>query len=98
MFVAVGAQLSCVTAPPVTHRVVIEALIFRPDALTLKSGDSIEWTNKDPFPHTATSQPGGFDSKTIGVEQSWKTVLTKKGEFTYICTLHPTMKGTLQVR
>ena len=98
ILVAASAHLSCVTAPPVTHRVAVEALKFTPEVLTMKLGDSVEWVNKDPFPHTATSQAGGFDSRTIGADQSWKYVLTRRGEFPYVCSLHPTMKGTLQVK
>jgi plastocyanin len=98
ILVAASAHLSCVTAPPVTHTVVIEALTFTPAVLTVKPGDSVEWVNKDPFPHTATSQPGAFASKVIAAGQSWKHTMTAKGEFSYVCTLHPTMKGTLLVR
>jgi plastocyanin len=63
----------------------------------MKLGDSVEWINRDPFPHTATSARGGFDSRTIAPGQSWKYVATKRGDFAYICTFHPTMKGTLKV-
>ena len=55
------------------------------------------WVNKDPFPHTATSKAGGFDSGEIAAAKSWKFVAAKTGEFEYICTLHPTMKGKLRV-
>ena len=48
-------------APPTTHTVPIDGLAFQPTALTVKAGDSIVWINKDPFPHTVTSQAGGFE-------------------------------------
>ena len=83
--------------PPVTHSVTIEAVQFVPPALTVKVGDTIVWVNKDPFPHTAVSKEAGLDSKDIAAGASWKFVATTKGEFPYICTLHPTMKGTLRV-
>ena len=84
-------------APPATHTVPIDGLAFQPPALTVKVGDSIVWINKDPFPHTVTSQAGGFDSHALQPAQSWTYVASQKGEFSYICTLHPTMKGTLRV-
>lgn len=56
------------------------------------------WVNNDSFPHTATSQAGGFDSKTISTGGSWKFRIAKKGEFAYTCTFHPSMKATLRVR
>jgi plastocyanin len=83
--------------PPVTHTVAIETVQFVPPALTVKNGDTIVWVNKDPFPHTAVSKEGGFDSKEIAAGTSWKFTATTKGEFPYVCTLHPTMKGTLRV-
>jgi plastocyanin len=85
-------------AKPATHTVVMQAVGFQPVALTVAAGDAIVWVNKDPFPHTATSKAGGFDSGTIDAGKSWKVTVRKKGEFGYVCTLHPTMKGTLRVK
>jgi plastocyanin len=82
---------------PVTHTVTMEATAFQPAILTVKAGDSVVWVNKDPFPHTATSGTGGFDSDVILPEKSWTYTPTTKGEFAYICTLHLTMKGVLRV-
>ena len=83
---------------PRTHTVTIEATRFQPDILTVNAGDTIVWANKDFFPHTATSEAAGFDSGAILTAKSWKYRVTQKGEFPYICTFHPTMKGTLRVR
>ena len=83
---------------PKTHTVVIEGTTFAPASLTVASGDSVVWLNKDPFPHTATSKAGGFDSQVIAAGESWKYVARKKGDFAYLCTLHTTMKGVLRVK
>jgi len=83
---------------PVTHTVVIEGTSFTPQILTVKIGDSVVWTNKDPFSHTATSTAGGFDSRGIAAGKTWKFKAAKKGDFSYICTYHTTMKGRLVVR
>jgi plastocyanin len=80
-----------------THTVVIDGVRFEPDALTVKAGDTIVWVNKDPFPHTVTSQAGGFDSREIPAGKSWRYTPTKAGMFAYVCTLHTTMKATLKV-
>ncbi len=92
-----SAGVATCKAPSTTHTVPIDGLAFQPPALTVRAGDSIVWINKDPFPHTVTSQAGGFDSHPLQQAQSWTYVASKKGEFSYICTLHPTMKGTLRV-
>jgi plastocyanin len=77
--------------------VTIEAMSFQPAMLTVKAGDSVVWVNKDWFPHTATSDTGGFDSLEISPDESWTYMPKTKGEFPYICTLHRTMKATLRV-
>jgi plastocyanin len=81
---------------PVTHTIVIEAMRFQPDALTVQAGDSLVWLNKDPFPHTATA--GAFDSKNIAAGASWTYRPRARGEFPYVCSLHPTMKAILRVQ
>ena len=83
---------------PVTHTVTIEGTGFQPAMLTVKAGDSVVWVNKDPFPHTATSGTGGFDSDAILPDKSWTYIPMTKGEFAYICAFHPTMTATLQVK
>ena len=89
--------LSCVVSPPVTHTVTIDGSQFVPSSLTVHPGDVVVWVNKDPFPHTATSDAGRFDSHEIAPNQSWTFKPSAKGTFAYICTLHVTMKGTLRV-
>ena len=80
-----------------THTITIEGMRFQPEVLTVSPGDTIVWVNKDIVPHTATSKTGGFDSKDIQVDKSWKYTVRNKGDFAYICTFHPTMKAMLRV-
>ena len=79
-----------------THQVVIDGLKYEPETLTVKRGDTVIWTNKDPFPHTVTA-PGKFDSHDIPAGGSWKYVARVAGDYPYICTLHSNMKGMLRV-
>lgn len=90
-----GAAIAA--SQPKTHTVTIEATSFKPEGLTVAAGDKVVWVNKDPFPHTATSTSGGFDSGNIEADKSWTFTAVKKGEFDYICSLHPTMKAVLKV-
>ena len=80
------------------HTVTIEAMSFKPQVLVVHRGDRITWTNKDPFPHTVTSTSGKFDSHEIAPDASWTYVARKAGEYDYVCTLHVTMKGKIEVR
>lgn len=83
---------------PVTHTVTIEGMQFRPQALSVALGGTVVWVNEDLVAHTATSATAGvFDSKLIAPDKSWKLTIRTKGDLSYICTYHPTMKGTLRV-
>jgi hypothetical protein len=77
---------------------LIDGTAFAPATVTVQQGDRVVWQNKDPFPHTATSPAGGFDSKSIAPGKSWTFVAARKGTFEYVCSFHPTMKGTLVVQ
>ena len=92
----VGLAAAAATKPA-SHTVVIEGTRFDPATLDIRAGDTIVWVNKDPFPHTATSKMGGFDSHEIAAGASWKYTAKRKGVFPYVCTFHPTMKATLKV-
>ena len=83
---------------PRTHTITIEDMRFQPEVLELAPRDTIVWLNKDVVPHTATSEVGDFDSNTILTSESWRYTARKKGDFAYVCTFHPTMKGSLRVR
>ena len=84
--------------PPVVHTVLIEGTSFTPQTLVVRRGDTIVWTNKDPFPHTVTARNRQFDSHLLAADHSWKHTARKRGEFPYFCTLHQTMTGILIVK
>jgi plastocyanin len=90
--VSLGSQTK-----PQIHTVTIEAMRFQPEVLSVASGDTIVWVNKDLVSHTATSVAGSFDSKDIQADKSWSYTTRTKGDFAYTCTFHPTMKATLRV-
>jgi plastocyanin len=88
-------------AAPSTHEVAIEGMRFNPESLTVHRGDRIVWRKKDIVPHTATGTGTGgkvFDSHTIPAGGSWTFVAGRRGTLPYVCSMHPTMKGTLTVQ
>ncbi|HEX7088060.1 MAG TPA: plastocyanin/azurin family copper-binding protein [Vicinamibacterales bacterium] len=93
-----AAGRDAVSTKPAGHTVTMEATSFAPVVLTIRQGDSVTWVNKDPFPHTAASGAAGFGSPIILAGKSWTHTFEKKGEFDYVCTLHPTMKAKLRVK
>ena len=93
-----AAVASAAAAKGTTHTVVMEGSRFVPSTLVVKPGDSVVWINKDLFPHTATARAGTFDSQAIAVGKSWTYTAVAKGDFSYTCTFHPTMRGKLRVQ
>ena len=95
----IGGSVSAVSAAPASklYVITIENMQFTPQKLTVHVGDRVEWTNKDLVPHTATADTKTFDSLSIAPNASWKFVAHHAGEYSYGCTFHPTMKGTLTV-
>jgi plastocyanin len=81
-----------------THTISMDGTTFKPASLTIVLGDSVMWKNEDPFPHTATATAGAFDSKALTPGQSFTFKPTAKGDYTYKCSLHPTMRGMLHVQ
>ncbi|TFW07154.1 copper-binding protein [Oxalobacteraceae bacterium OM1] len=80
------------------HVVNIEAMQFQPSTLDVQAGDTVVWKNKDPFPHTATAVDRSFDSGSLAPGAQWKMVVKKPGSVAYFCTLHETMRATLDVK
>jgi plastocyanin len=93
VMVAEGAASSAAT-----HTVTLENVGFNPGELTVKRGDRVVWVNKDLFPHTVTADGKAFDSGDIPVEKSWTYRAAAPGRYTYTCSYHPGMKGTLIVQ
>ncbi|MBS3909604.1 MAG: cupredoxin family copper-binding protein [Actinobacteria bacterium] len=77
--------------------VTIENFAFAPPTITIKKGGTVTWTNKDSVVHTATADGGDFDTGDIAQDQSATLTFDKTGIFSYICTYHPNMKGTVIV-
>jgi plastocyanin len=59
-------------------------------------GGKVVWTNDDSQPHTATSA-GAFDAGTIEPGGTARVVFRTAGTFTYMCSFHPFMTGTIAV-
>jgi plastocyanin len=94
----IGHAQDAAAVKPTVHTVVIEGMKFAPEVTEVRAGDSVLWINKDVFPHTVVADAGAFHSREIPTGGSWKMKAGKKGTFAYVCSLHPTMKGTLIVK
>lgn len=73
---------------------------FRPNVITVVVGanSTVVWTNNDNSPHTVTSNGGIFDSGNLAPGQIYSYTFTTPGTYTYHCTYHPWMTGTVVVK
>src|SRR5437763_11334958 len=70
---------------------------FCPGTVRIAAGTVVRWTNRDSAPHTVTSRAGGqFDSGSFARGRSWSHRFEQAGMFSYYCTLHPWMEGTVE--
>jgi plastocyanin len=69
---------------------------FDPASINVPVGGSVVWTNNDTQQHTATSA-GNFDAGAIQPGTTATVEFKTAGTFTYICSFHPFMMGTVVV-
>lgn len=93
------AQSSSVAGSGGGEAVTIKDFAYaRPD-LTVAEGTHVTFTNQDSTNHTATSaDQGGFDTGTIAKGESKSVTLQTPGTFSYVCSFHPFMHGSITVR
>jgi LPXTG-motif cell wall-anchored protein len=78
--------------------VTISDFQFSPGSVTINVGDTVTWSNNGPTPHSSTSTGGVWDTGIMDAGQSGSHTFTEAGTFSYICTPHPNMKGTIVVQ
>jgi plastocyanin len=89
-------------ADPVRAATVAVSIIdnaFAPPSQTVAIGDTVIWTNNGFSAHTTTSSnPGAtWDSGILARNQPFQFTFTAPGTFSYGCTLHFGMNGSITV-
>lgn len=83
-----------------TVAIAYRNIAIEPDAVRVKVGSTIKWTNYDSVPHDVTSEGGPmhFASGSFGEGGSYELKVSKTGVIHYECTQQPTtMNGTIEV-
>ena len=80
---------------PAGTTVAISGFAFKPATLKTTVGKTVTWRNADAAPHTATASQ--FSSPQLAKGGSYKRRFTRAGTYTYLCALHPGMKGKIVV-
>ena len=80
------------------NRIEIKDFAFNPQTITVKSGEKITWINRDEEPHTVVSVGKQFKkSSALDTDQSYTIVAGAPGTYSYFCSVHPKMTGTILV-
>jgi len=66
---------------------------------TVKAGSEVYFQNKGPSDHTMTADDGSFDTKPVAAGKTAEVdAPTAPGTYTFHCSIHPSMTGTLTVQ
>jgi plastocyanin len=96
-----GAQASAAPDnPALTGKgVKIVSFAFQPSTVTIQHGQAVGWINKANIQHTTTSDTAGlWNSGPLNPGQHFIVIFPNPGTFTYHCSIHPFMKGTVVVQ
>jgi plastocyanin len=77
--------------------ITISGFKFDPDTVTVKTGTTITWTNQDSTDHTVTADDGSWKSENLAKDATFSFTFDKAGTYTYHCSIHTSMKGTIIV-
>jgi plastocyanin len=80
---------------PAGTTVAIANFAFKPARLQTTVGKTVTWRNEDAAPHTATA--GAFSSPQLRQGGVYRRRFTKAGTYSYLCAIHPGMRGTIVV-
>ena len=87
-----------VAAEPVPADVRIDNFTMEPQAITVKAGTSVRWTNADDIPHTVVSEDHTFKSLVMDTGDQFSHTFSDAGTYKYFCSIHPKMTGTIVVK
>jgi plastocyanin len=80
------------------NKIEIKDFAFNPQTITVKAGEKITWINRDEEPHTVVSVEKQFKkSSALDTDQEFTITTGAPGTYTYFCSVHPKMTGTIVV-
>jgi plastocyanin len=80
------------------NKIEIKDFMFSPPTITVKSGETITWINRDEEPHTIVSVEKQFKkSPALDTDQQYTVTAGAPGTYSYFCSVHPKMTGTIIV-
>ena len=68
---------------------------FTPASIDVAVGDTVTFENEGQIAHTVTGDD--FDSGSLAPGDTFTFEASEKGSFSYVCTFHAGMQGTIEV-
>jgi plastocyanin len=92
------APASASACPEGAVVIAMRDIKFVPEDARAKVGDTVCWPNEEAIQHNAVAESGAdFQSELYGEGETFTTKLTEPGTVEYVCTVHPSMTGTIEV-
>jgi len=80
------------------NTIEIKDFAFNPPTLMVKTEEKITWINRDEEPHTVVSGERQFKkSNALDTDQEFSIIAGAPGTYTYFCSVHPKMTGTIVI-
>ena len=70
---------------------------YQPVHIKVERGTNVIWTNNDSLFHSVTDVGKRFDSGLFGPGKTWAHTFDTIGRYDYYCSVHPWMKGVVEV-
>ncbi|MGZ7194174.1 MAG: cupredoxin domain-containing protein [Halobacteriota archaeon] len=86
-----------VTSTATQNSVAIQNYAFNPSTLTIQKGANVTWKNEDSVQHDVVSDASAFSSPLLNKGETYTRQFNSSGTFSYHCTPHSYMKGTIIV-
>jgi amicyanin len=83
-----------------TDRVEIRNFSYAPSKITVRKGTTVTWTNQDNERHDVRPDNPDEDFQAgplLARGESYSVTFNTVGTYSYFCTPHPFMKGTVEV-
>jgi Icc protein len=77
--------------------IVVDNFSFAPATVTVASGATVTWTNRDDVPHNIVSTDQRFKSPVLDTDGKFSHTFDAPGSYRYFCSLHPRMTGRIVV-
>jgi plastocyanin len=81
------------------QQVEMRDIQFQPETIRVRTGETITWINRDAVQHDVVNVEEGQEPKSelFNEGQTYEWTPTEAGTVEYLCTVHPNMRGTVEV-